>query len=122
MPESDAQIRLATRPAPFGAAPTVVTFTTPFNGGVLAISYVPDRDLLVAEALSSYLRGVATRPAEQAVATIAADIANELVPRWHRVTLTTVIDAITQTIAIEDRQPGWDHPSLLTAVPRPGTA
>ncbi len=122
MPDPETRVRLTTRPAAFGAAPTVVSFAAPFRGGTLTLAYVPDRDLITVENLAPYLRGIVPGTSEQAAAVIAEDIANDLVPRWYRVGLVVTVDGITQTVVVEDRQPGWDHPSLLTAVPPPGAA
>ena len=122
MPEPDTRVRLTTRPAPFGTAPTVVSYAAPFRGGTLSIAYVPDRDLITLENLAPYLRGITPATSEAAVTAIAEDVANDLVPRWYRVSFVVTTDAITQTVVVEDRQPGWDHPSLLSAIPAPGSA
>jgi 7-cyano-7-deazaguanine reductase len=122
MPEPDTRVRLTTRPAAFGTAPTVVSFAAPFRGGRLTIAYVPDRDLLTLENMAPYLRGIAASTSEAAVTAVAEDVANELVPRWYRVSFVVTVDAITHTVVVEDRQPGWDHPTLLTALSPPGTA
>ena len=80
---------------------------------------MPDRDVLDRASLASYLKAMPATSPEPSVATIAEDIANELVPKWYRVSLTLTRDGLSQTIAIEDRQPDWTHPSLLSALPSP---
>jgi hypothetical protein len=107
--------RLKLEPAPFGAAPTLVQFSLAYLRGTLVIAYVPDRDVLVRDSLPGYLAALTPGPPEQAVRAIADDIANELVPKWYRVSLGVTADGITHMVTIEDRQPGWDHPSLLRA-------
>ena len=114
---------LRTEPAPTTASPMVVTLTQPVGiADKLTISYVPDRDILQAGALAKY---IASQPSLQVfgretqleglAATIADDFADQVVPRWHRVTL----QARNYVVTVEDRQPGWDHPTLLSSVPRP---
>jgi hypothetical protein len=107
---------LRTQPAPSGAAPTVVSFSLTFLSGTLTVAYVPDRVLLDADSLREYTRSMPRMSPEQAVATIADDIANEIVPKWHRITLKAPVSGMKQTVIAEDRQPGWTHPSLLDAL------
>jgi NADPH-dependent 7-cyano-7-deazaguanine reductase QueF len=110
--------RLTTSAAPPGAPHTLITFTTAFQGGTLTIAYVPDRDLLQRDSWRGYLEALAPATLEETTAMIADDLANELVPRWYRVTSQAIVDGITQTVTVEDKQPrlqGWQPPSGSTS-------
>ena len=113
---------LRTEPAPATRAAMLVTLaqTLP-GGGKLTVSYVPDRDILTSGALARYAQTVPPRevntqePLESLAAAIAEDFADQVVPRWHRV----AVHDRDHTVTVEDRQPGWDHPTLLNSLPRP---
>ena len=110
---------LKTRAAASGAPHTLITFQATFRGGTLTIAYVPDRDLLQGACLPAYLEALAPAEIEPITAIIADDLANELVPRWYRVTAQAIADGITQTVTVEDQQPrlqGW-HPPTGSTVP-----
>lgn len=117
MTQAPARALLRTKPAPFNGAPMVVHFSVALQGGTLTIAYGPDRDLLVRESLTAYAAALPATTPEETVATIADDIANELVPKWHRVTLALNEGDISQIVTIEDRQPGMDRPSLPSGLP-----
>lgn len=73
------------------------------------LRYVPDRVILAPRALDAYLAALPPDSLEALVATVLADLNNELVPRWVAVALA---DGQHRVIA-EDRQPNWDNPELL---------
>ncbi len=105
---------LKTSAAPSGAPHTLITFQTAFGGGTLTIAYVPDRDLLRRDCLREYLAALSPASPEDATAIIAEDLANEVVPRWYRVTSDTTADGLSHTVTVEDKQPrlqGWQPPS-----------
>lgn len=93
-------------------------------GGLsLTVSYVPDRYLVSREGFAAYARARTAAmpwdtPLEALAALVADDLANELVPRWLRVTFTQEAQgtAPRHSVSVEDRQPGWDHPTLLRSV------
>lgn len=97
-----------------------------FNHGKpahLAIRYVPDRLIVNPEAFGQYLAalsGQEWQTLEQLVTTVLSDLSNQLVARWFRVAVTTPEGAYpglgTHEVLVEDRQPGWDNPSLLSRV------
>jgi hypothetical protein len=102
--------RLRTTLAPRGAHRLLVSLRLPLHGGTLIVEYVPDRDLLVRESLVEYLRLIAPAAPETVAMTVAEDLANELVPLRHRVTVEIAADGIVQTATVEDRQPGEAAP------------
>lgn len=97
-----------------------------FNHGKpahLAIRYVPDRLIVNPEAFGQYLAalsGQEWQTLEQLATTVLSDLSNQLVARWFRVAVRTPEGAYpglgTHEVLVEDRQPGWDNPSLLSRV------
>jgi NADPH-dependent 7-cyano-7-deazaguanine reductase QueF len=111
---------LRTERVPSGLS-TLVTLTaalrrpsTPQTGR-LTLAYVPDRSVLTPESFRAYAAGCAAAVAapEALAAQIAADVANEVVPKWQRVTVTLVDNGVAHSAAVEDRQPNWNDSSLL---------
>jgi 7-cyano-7-deazaguanine reductase len=87
----------------------------------VGLRYVPDRLVLDPAALGRYLGalGATGRSSLEAVAAmILDDVSNEVVPRWVKVTVSAPdaghpgIDH--HGVMLEDRQPGWDNPALLS--------
>jgi NADPH-dependent 7-cyano-7-deazaguanine reductase QueF len=80
------------------------------------IRYVPDRLVLTRESFMAYLRARHREMREilpEAFAvSVAEDIANEIVPKWLQVTFAAE-GLLRHAVTVEDRQPGWDHPTLL---------
>ena len=113
---------LAVVPKPATAMIAVSTFVITLDDGrTITLAYVPDALVLTREGFVAYVTapvtalGLASGPLETAAAIIAEDVANELVLKWMHLRLShTGDDGLTHGVAIEDRQPGWDHP----AVPR----
>ena len=109
---------LVTTPAPLAPHAVVTTFTAKLGDIHLRLQYVPDRVLLTAAGFEAYVAaraGIQSESLEALCALIADDVANELVPKWSRVTLTCGGN-ITQSVVAEDRQPGWSHPTLLSGL------
>ena len=109
---------LATTPAPLASHAVATTFTAKLGDVNLRLQYVPDRVLLTGAGFEAYVAARAATPSdslEALTALIADDVANELVPKWARVTLTRT-GAVTQSVVAEDRQPGWNHPTLLSGL------
>ncbi len=106
---------LATTAAPRASHAVVTTFTATLGDTNLKLQYVADRVLLTRAGFEAYVAARATTQTdslEALTALIADDIANELVPKWSRITLTRSGN-VTQSVVAEDRQPGWNHPTLL---------
>lgn len=109
---------LATTPVPLAPHAMVTTFTAKLGDVNLTLQYVPDRALLTYAGFEAYVaaRAAAQPESLEALASLVADdVANELVPKWSRVTLTRA-GTVTQSVTAEDRQPGWNHPTLLNAL------
>jgi 7-cyano-7-deazaguanine reductase len=108
---------LSTAIAPLAAVSTLVLALD--NGLALTLSYVADRHVLTRDGFSAYAKARTAAmpwdtPLESLAALMADDLANELVPKWLRVTLVQDAQgAPRHTVVVEDRQPGWDHPTLL---------
>ena len=105
---------LEVAPAPAVGLVTIATLSSALDHGlVLAVSYVPDQLILTRTGFDAYVRALATAPAstpEALAALVAGDVANELVPKWLRVTVNRQVGgAINHSVTVEDRQPGWDH-------------
>jgi 7-cyano-7-deazaguanine reductase len=89
------------------------------NGGAqITIRYVPDKSILPLDAFSRYLAAledISGEPLESLAAIILDDFNNEIVPRWVQIVAARNDDGqARQGVLIEDRQPNWDNPSLLS--------
>jgi hypothetical protein len=105
---------LAPVAAPAGRIEYAVRMEAAFAGGELVLLYVPDRHTLHPAALDAYLALLhPASPTEEMGLMIMEDLVNELVCRWLRVTLTKK----GKTIILEDRQPQWSNPDLLSRLP-----
>ncbi len=87
----------------------------------VALRYVPDRDILDPVSFAAYLDvlgGMAWDSLEKAAVTIIDDINNEVVPRWARVVISAMGDAVAggHSVLLEDRQPKWDNPALISCL------
>lgn len=114
---------LAVLPTAPSALMSVTTLTLALDNNLsLTVSYVADRFLVTRDGFAAYARARTVAvpwdmPLESLTAVIADDLANELVPKWLRVTFVQEAPGGPRhVVAIEDRQPGWDHPSLLKAL------
>jgi len=120
---------LSTRPNSDSKLDYIVTLAghLPNTGGGrdIVLRYVPDRNVLDAKAFGDYLEALSKvtwdTPEDLAV-TIISDVSNEVVARWAQVNLSMpelqhhAVE--THSVVIEDRQPGWDNPSLLARLER----
>jgi 7-cyano-7-deazaguanine reductase len=111
---------LAIVPTAIAPLAAMSTLALPLESGLsLRLSYVADRHLLTRDGFAAYARARTSAmpwdtPLESLAALMADDLANELVPKWLRVTLVQDTQgAPRHTVVVEDRQPGWDHPTLL---------
>lgn len=87
----------------------------------IGVHYVPDRLIVEPSAFGRYLDALAKIEWEslEALATaILGDFTNELVARWVRVVVKAPEGAYrgvgSHEVMIEDRQPQWDNPALLS--------
>ena len=116
---------LAVLPMAPAALMSVTTLSlTLENNLTLTVSYVADRFLLSRDGFAAYAKArTAAMPWDTALETLAAmvadDLANELISKWLRVTFTQdTHGAPRHSVTVEDRQPGWDHPTLLKSFER----
>lgn len=82
----------------------------------LRVRYVPDRNILAAEALDGYLKTLAAAaPAnlEHLALMFVEDLNDVLIPRWIEVTASDG----GHTVIVDDRLPGWDNQRLLDRLP-----
>ncbi len=91
----------------------------------LSVRYVPDKWILDPGAFGRYLEALATiefQSLEALAAAILDDIANEAVVRWVQVVVTAPDTSHSPVdrhgVMLEDRQPRWDNPSLLSRMKR----
>jgi len=85
----------------------------------LMIRYVPDGLIMEKSSLSTYLDIVDDADwtsLEEVAVVILDDLNNELVPRWVHVGVTGMQDhnGGQHNVIVEDRQPNWDNPGLLS--------
>lgn len=126
MTPHDRRALLASRPSPDGK----LDYVAVVEGRILragrpseiriAIRYVPDRSVLIADSLGAYLQTLAAdtwESLEEVGALVLNDINDCLVPRWIEVHVSTRqgFDAAIESHAVllADRQPKWDNPGLL---------
>ena len=97
------------------------------DGGAseVRLRYVPDRRILDPASFGAYLATVGGEPGESVegfAAMVLNDINNELVPRWVQVTVSAPSDGVDGVdghgVMLEDRQPRWDNPALLSRLER----
>lgn len=82
----------------------------------VTVRYVPDDLILGPDVLRSYLKQTASlerTTLEDLCATMAGDLDAELLPRWIRLSLTTLDAGQEHRIDIEQTKPGWDNRMLL---------
>jgi len=81
------------------------------------VRYVPDRHILAASVFGTYLSALEQSSwdsLEVLGVAILGDLNSELVPRWMQVILVAKADANEYSVMLEDRQPRWDNPRLLS--------
>ena len=88
---------------------------------LLSIHYVPDRIIIDPAAFGRYLEALSALEwdsLEQLATEVLGDFNDHLIGRWVRVVVTAPEGAYpgvgSHEVLIEDRQPGWDNPSLLS--------
>ena len=88
---------------------------------LLSIHYVPDRMIIDPAAFGRYLEALSAPEwdsLEQLATEVLGDFNDHLIGRWVRVVVTAPEGAYpgvgSHEVLIEDRQPGWDNPSLLS--------
>ena len=85
----------------------------------VSLYYVPDKLLLTTEAFEIYLHGFDSaelNSLEELALGILDDLNNELVARWIQVRVEADAKGLDRghRVMVEDRQPKWDNPFLLS--------
>jgi len=83
------------------------------------VRYIPDQAILTPASFAAYLKGLAALPwthLEEITASVVNDLNNELVPRWVQVSVSGNSADMAHRVTIEDRQPRWDNPILLSRI------
>ena len=109
---------LRVTPPPAPGLVTIATLSAALNQTTaLAVSYVPDQGVLTRASFDAYVAARAAQAEdspEALAAAIAGDLANEVVPKWLRVTVNRQSGGVVNhSVTVEERQPGWDHISLF---------
>lgn len=123
--------RLQTRPNPGSHLDYVVKLEgrlPPSSGrGQIAVSlkYVPHRVVLEPAPFGEYLEALGSTAGaslEEIAVAILEDINNETVARWVQVAVAATEEehpgVNTHGVMLEDRQPKWDNPALLSRLRR----
>jgi len=93
------------------------------QNGILnvALRYVPDRLILCPDTFSLYLEALSDiewNSLEKVAAVILNDVNNVLIARWVQLSVTSPQNkgeaGVDHAVLLEDRQPNWDNPSLLS--------
>ncbi len=91
----------------------------------VGVRYVPDKRILDPATFGRYLEALGTlgwASLEEVAVTILDDINNEVVTRWVQVAVSAPdgghpgVD--NHGVVLEDRQPSWDNPALLSRLRR----
>ena len=120
-PEASPRRLLTVTPAPAAGLMSITTLSATLGPDMaIALSYVPDQSVLTRTGFDAYVAARGAIPEatpENLAAAVASDIANEVVPKWLRVTVNRHAGGVVNhSVTVEDRQPGWDHLSLLKSV------
>ncbi len=91
----------------------------------IALRYVPDKLIIEPAAFGRYLealKGPKRGSLEEVAVTVLNDINNEVVARWVQVSASAPGGAhpgvAEHGVMVEDRQPRWDNPALLSRLRR----
>ncbi|MDX9862841.1 MAG: hypothetical protein RBS99_18180 [Rhodospirillales bacterium] len=128
METNDRRARLGTSPRPgdhgldyvvsLGGGISHPTYPVPLS---ILLRYVPDRWIVQPPSFEAYLAALADSPlasVEAVGVAILEDVSNEVVPRWLQVLVSAESDDPQYTVLLEDRQPKWDNPALLSRLKR----
>ncbi len=97
----------------------------PDGNSIVGLRYIPDRLILRPAAFARYLDALGSlewASLEEAAAAVLNDVNNELVARWVQVFISAPEQAQAgvdrHEVLLEDRQPNWDNPGLLSRLER----
>jgi 7-cyano-7-deazaguanine reductase len=131
MDTQDRRSLLVTAPNPnprldyVSALEGTVALSTTGDVATVSLFYVPDKLILDTVSFGFYLKAFETmawESLEQVAVTILDDVGNEAVARWVQVALSGPDPAHgnvgRHAVLVQDRQPGWDNPALLSRLRR----
>lgn len=111
---------IARSPMPQPRHDAVVALHMDIGGTSVRLRYVPDRDQIDPGTFAAYLRRVFAAPAESLLSqaqTVLEDVNDQIIPCWLEVRLErTNADGVLEQALIEDKQPRWTDPGVLTRV------
>lgn len=86
------------------------------------IHFVPDSRIITIADFREYINftsNLLVNGGQKLLLSLLDDFNDELVPKWIQITLEIKDNngIISESILIEDRQPGWNDPSITTRVP-----
>lgn len=118
---------LATAANPAQRLDYVITITRKLSlkpapkGAHLKIRYIPDLLILDQKAIPDYLQAIEAiewDSLESLAQSLLDDLCNELVARWIEISLTETFGDASHAhdycVVMEDRQPNWSNPQLLS--------
>jgi 7-cyano-7-deazaguanine reductase len=112
---------LSVNPNPDARLDYLVSLSGHMNETLVRVRYVPDRLILDPITFGRYLGALGGEnwdSLERVAVTIRDDINDELVARWIQVALSAPDDIHPgmddHGVMLEDRQPKWDNPALLS--------
>ena len=83
------------------------------------IRYIPDLTVLKPASLNTYLSTLSALGWDHLEAlglAILNDLNNEVIPRWVQITVWGKSADMAHRVTLEDRQPRWDNPALLSRI------
>ncbi len=102
-----------------------VTVSTGGDAATVNLLFVPDKLILDTASFATYLGALGNLTwdtLEQVAVTILEDVSNEAVARWVQVALSGPEpahgDVGRHAVLVEERQPAWDNPALLSRLRR----
>ena len=86
---------------------------------VINLRYIPDKVIVEPTSFSRYLEALASinwPSLEELAVTLLSDVSNEVIARWVHVSLSAQArqGLHTHMVMLEDRQPKWDNPQILS--------
>jgi NADPH-dependent 7-cyano-7-deazaguanine reductase QueF len=124
MSEQDPVLERRARLAPEDAPSSPHEYVVDVGGKVtgqkvhVKVRYIPEKKILRTSAFKNYLALLhhGEESLEMLSNIIFSDLINEIVPFWIHVSVSEDEEGIMHQVAIEDRQPNWDNPALLSRI------
>lgn len=107
-------------PVPQPRHDALVVLNMEIDGIAIRLRYVPDRDLIGQASFAKYLHAAFAQPAASLLAqaqTVLEDVSDQVIPCWLEVRLERSNgDGLLEQAIIEDKQPRWNDPGVLTRI------